>query len=79
MLWKRVDPNVETERRIQGAIHVAMGMLGWLIPDNETAVRATSLESEDISAELPDELKDPFAALDRDREHAGDQLVDPAA
>lgn len=79
MLWKRLDPNVENERHIQGAIHVAMGMLGWLIPDNETAVKATSLESGDISAELPDDLKDPFEALDRDREHAHDQLVDPAA
>lgn len=79
MLWKRIDPNAETERHMQGAIHVAMGMLGWLIPDTETVVKATSLESEDISAELPDDLKDPFAALDRDREHAGSQLVDPAA
>ena len=29
MLWKRIDPNAETERQVQGAIHVAMGMLGF--------------------------------------------------
>ena len=79
MLWKRLDPNAETEYRVQGAIHVAMCMLGWLIPDSEPAVKATSLENVDISAELPDDLKDPFAALDRDREHECDQVVDPAA
>jgi hypothetical protein len=77
MLWKRLNPRAETEFSFQGAMHVAMGMLGWLLPDTHTVVKATSPQDEEISAELPDELKDPFAVLDRDRENPTQRLEGP--
>ena len=67
MLLKRIDPRVLTERSFQGALHVAIGLLGWLAPNTESVVKATTLEDEDQELELPFELRDPFAVLDLDR------------
>jgi hypothetical protein len=64
-ILKRTDSHEPTDRRFQGALHVAAGLLGWLVPDTDAAVKATSLDDEDVHGELPDELKDPFAILDR--------------
>lgn len=50
-------------------MHVAAGLLGWLVPDTDVMVKATALEEdEDVYRELPIELQDPFAVLDRDRQ-----------
>ncbi len=70
MLWRRLRSKAESQYRLQDAMHVAMGVLGWLLPDTETVVKATSTEDEDLTAKLPDELKDPFVILDRDRHDA---------
>lgn len=66
---KRADSHESTDRRFHGALHVAVGLLGWLIPDKDAVVKATSLEDDDFHGELPDELKDPLAVLDRDRQN----------
>ena len=58
-----------TGRRFQSALHVAVGLLGWLIPDTGEVVKATRLEDEDFHGELPDELQDPLAILNRDRQN----------
>ena len=67
MLWKRQDLREQTEYSFQGALHVAMGMLGWLLPNTESAVKAASLEDTALQGELPDELRDPLAVFERDR------------
>ena len=67
MLLKRIDPRVLTERSFQGALHVAIGLLDWLVPDSDSVVKATSMEDDDQDLELPAQLRDPFAVLDRDR------------
>jgi len=67
MIFKRIDSREQTERRFQGALHVAMGLLGWLLPDTSAVIKATSLEDEHIHGELPAELRDPLDVLDRDR------------
>ena len=67
-ILKRTDSHKPTDRRFQGALHSAAGLLGWLIPDTDAVVKATSLEDKDFHGELPDELQDPFAVLDRDRQ-----------
>jgi len=66
MLLKRTSSGKQTERRFRDALHVAIGLLGRLIPDTEVVVRATNLIDEDMQEELPEELRDPFAILDRD-------------
>lgn len=68
MILKRTDLCEQTDRRFHGSLHVAVGLLGWLIPDNHAVVEAKSVEDEDIHPELPDELRDPFAVLDHDQE-----------
>jgi hypothetical protein len=70
MILKRTDSRERTERRFQGALHVVAGLLGWVIPDTDAAVKAASLDDEDFSGELPDELQDPLAVLDRDLQDA---------
>ncbi len=67
MLLKHINPRVLAERSFQGALHAAINLLGWLIPDTETVVKATSVEDGDLQPELPVELRDPFAVLDRER------------
>ena len=49
-------------------MHAAVSLLGWILPDTGTAATATSRTDEDIPFELPDELQDPLAVLDGDRE-----------
>ena len=66
MLLKRTSSGKQTERRFRDALHVAIGLLGRLIPDTEVVVRATNLIDEGMQEELPEELRDPFAILDRD-------------
>ena len=67
MILKLDDALERTERRFLGALHAALGQLGWRVPDTDSALEAEG--SDDVMAyeELPDELRDPFAALDRDR------------
>ena len=52
MILKRNDSREQTERHFQRAMHVATGLLGWLIPDTEARVRATSQEEVGIHGEL---------------------------
>ncbi len=66
MLLKRTRWGKQTERRFRDALHVAIGLLGRLFPDTEAMVRATNLNDEGMQEELPEELRDPFAILDRD-------------
>jgi len=66
MLLKRTSSGKQTERRFRDALHVAIGLLGRLFPDTEAMVIATNLNDEDMQEELPEELRDPFAILDRD-------------
>lgn len=68
MILKRTDSTEQTERRFQRAVHVAAGLLSWLLPDSDAVVEATRLEDQDIQGELPDELQDPFAVFDRGRQ-----------
>ena len=67
MLLKRTSSSKRTERRFRDALHVAIGLLGRLFPDTEAVVRATNLNDEGMQEELPEELRDPLAILDRDR------------
>ena len=69
MILKRTTSQYQSERYLQQALHVATGLLGWLIPDTRALVRATSFKEEDVHGELPAELRDPFAVLDRDRQN----------
>ncbi len=64
MLWKRIDVHEQTEYRFRDALHVALGVIGWLVPDSETTARITDVE-ETKEEELPEELKNPYAALER--------------
>ena len=66
MLLKRTSSGKQTERRFRDALHVAIGLLGRLIPDTEVVVRATNLNVEGMQEKLPEELRDPFVILDRD-------------
>lgn len=69
MILKLSNLRNQSERRLQRALHVASSLLGWRVPDTVAEVRATSLENEDIDSPLPEELQDPFAVLDRDRQN----------
>lgn len=66
MLLKRKSLDKQIERRFRDALHVAIGLLGRLLPDTEEVVRATNLNVEGMQEELPEELRDPFVILDRD-------------
>ena len=66
MLLKRTSSSKQTKRRFRDALHVAIGLLGGLFPETEAMVIATNLNDEDMQEELPEELRDPFAILDRD-------------
>jgi len=58
------------ERRFQHALHVAIGLVGRLIPDTEAVVIATRLNDESTLEELPEALRDPLAILDRDQRNS---------
>ena len=67
MLMKRIISREKIDQRFRGALHVAIGLLDWLLPENETEVGLTSNSDENPNGKFPEELKDPFAALDRDK------------
>ncbi len=67
IIMKRIDSNAETQRRFQDAMHVAAGLLNWVLPDSEPILGATSHEGEEIHVQLPDGLRDPLAVLGRDQ------------
>ena len=67
MLWKRIDPREKAEHRFKGALHVAVGMLGWLLPDTDAVENGARLEDEDVNGELSEDLRYPLAVLDGDR------------
>jgi hypothetical protein len=67
MILKLTNSHHQSGRYLQRALHVATGLLGWQIPDTAAVVKAASLQDEDVHRQLPKELQDPFAVLDRDR------------
>ena len=62
----RVASNEETQRRFRDALHVASGLLKWVLPDSEETVRATGHVDEEMHVQLPEGLRDPLAILDGD-------------
>ncbi len=64
---KRIDSNAETQRRFQDAMHVAAGLLNWVLPDSEEIACAKSHEDDEMHVQLPDGLRDPLAILDCDQ------------
>ena len=62
------NPRQRTERRFRRALHAAMRSLGWILPATEAEVKATSQEDVAEALELPNELRNPFAALERNYE-----------
>ena len=78
IFFKRIASSEETQRRFQGAIRVAMGLLDWLLPETEEVVNAKSQEDAEMHVQLPDELRDPLAVLDRDRLRVHGPISDSA-
>ena len=66
VIMKRINSNAETRRRFQDAMHVAAGLLNWVLPDSEPILGATSHEGEEIHVELL-RTRDPLAVLGRDQ------------
>ena len=57
-------PN-EAKGRFQSALHTAARLLGWILPETEAEVKAVDQHDRSVRPELPNELRDPLAALDR--------------
>ena len=69
MILKRIDSPEQIERRFQGSLHAAASLLGWVLPDNDEVVDATSNGNEGSFGELPLELQDSCAVFDRDHQN----------
>ena len=78
MILKRIDLFEETERRFRGAMHVAIGLLGWLLPDSKDVADAEDSKEEIDYEDLPTELQDPLAVLDRERSGLAQGPENPA-
>ena len=70
MILKRTESCEQSERRFQAALHVALSLLGWVLPDTGGVVEATDSDDKHNHEQLPDELRDPLAILDRDELNA---------